>query len=92
MLRLGLNFALEPTKLPLVDTVTAVEEEARQLKDSNMEDLWGQMCRILRRVKLPRDNLMKDQRVALKQLRQLEDEVVLPADKGNATVVKVCFN
>ena len=30
---------------------------------------------------------MKDQRTVLKELRGLEDEVILPADKGNATVM-----
>ena len=29
----------------------------------------------------------KDQRIALKELRGLEDEVILPADKGNTTVM-----
>ena len=33
------------------------------------------------------DNLTKEQRKALKELRSLEDEVILPADKGNATVM-----
>ena len=31
--------------------------------------------------------LEKDHRRALKELRDLEDEVILPTDKGNATVV-----
>lgn len=45
-------------------------------------DLWDpEECQATK------DNLMKVQRKALKELRNLEDEVVLPADKGNATVV-----
>ena len=32
-------------------------------------------------------NLTKEQRTALKELRGLEDEVILPVDKGNATVM-----
>ena len=35
---------------------------------------------------LPKDN-MKDHWRALKELRDLEDEVIVPANKGNATVV-----
>ena len=31
--------------------------------------------------------MKKEHRKALKELRSLEDEVILPADKGNATVV-----
>ena len=86
VLRLGLNFAPAPTKLPLVGTIAAVEEGARQLGE-DAEDLRGRVCGILRHAKPPKDNLTKEQRKALKELRSLEDEVILPADKGNATVV-----
>ena len=47
----------------------------------------GRVCGILRRAKPPKDNLKKEQRKALKEMKYLEDEVILPADKGNATVV-----
>ena len=71
----------------MVDTIAAVEAGARQLKEEDAEDLRGRVCGILRRAKPPRDNLTKEQRKALKELKGLEDEVILPADKGNATVV-----
>ena len=87
VLRLGLNFAPAPTKLPLVDTVAAVEEGARKLRQEDADDLRGRVCGILRRAKLPKDNLTRNQRKALKELKELEDVVILPADKGNATVV-----
>ena len=45
------------------------------------------MCGILRHAKPPKDNLTKVQRKTLKELGSLEDEVILPADKGNATVM-----
>ena len=41
----------------------------------------------MRSARLPKDNIKKDHRRALRKLRDLEDEVILPADKGNATVV-----
>ena len=70
-----------------MNTVAVVEEGARQLADKDVEDLWGRVCGILRRVKLSKDNLTVRQRMALKELRALEDEMVLPADKGNTTVI-----
>ena len=88
ILRLGLNFAPVPTKLPLVETIAAVEEGARQLNDEDAEDLQGWVCGILRHVKPLKGNLTKKQRKALKELRSLEEEVILPADKGNATVMR----
>ena len=36
---------------------------------------------------MPRSNLTKNQRTVLKDLRGLEDEVILPVDKGNATMI-----
>ena len=86
VLKLGLNFAPAPTKFPLVDTMAAVEEGARKLTDSDAEDLRGRVCGILRRAKLPKDNLTKEQRRALKELKRM-DVAILPADKGNATVL-----
>ena len=71
----------------MADTITAVEEGVQQLKEEDAEDLWGWVCGILRHAKLPKDNLTKDQRKVLKELRSLEDEVILPSDKGNATVM-----
>ena len=46
-----------------------------------MEDLRGRVCGILRHAKPPNDNLTKEQRKALKELKDLKDEVILPADK-----------
>ena len=39
---------------------------------------------------VPRSNLTKEQRTVLKELRGLKDEVIPPADKGNATVMRRC--
>ena len=82
-----LNFAPAPSKLPLTDTMATVESGARKLTPEDAHDLRGRVCGILRRAKVPRSNLTKEQRTALKELRGLEDEVILPADKGNATVM-----
>ena len=44
----------------------------------------------LRRAKVPRSNLTKAQRIALKELRELEEQVILLVDKGNTTVMMRC--
>ena len=41
----------------------------------------------MRCAKVPMNNLTKDQRTVLKELKGLKDEMILPADKGNATVM-----
>ena len=45
---------------------------------------------MLRNARLPKDNVTREHRKALKELREMSDIVVLPADKGNATVVMAC--
>ena len=47
----------------------------------------GRLCGILRKAKVPKDNLSKEQRNALKNLRKEKNIVILPADKGNSTVL-----
>ena len=54
VLKLGFNFVPAPTKFPLVDTMAAVEEGARKLKDTEAEDLHGRVCGILRWQSYPR--------------------------------------
>ena len=87
VLKLGLNFAPAPSKLPLTDTMATVESGARKLTPEDADDLRGRVCEILRHAKVQRSNLTKEQRTVLKELRGLEDEAILPADKGNATVM-----
>ena len=70
-----------------MDTVAAVEQCARRMNEIDANDLHGRVCGVLRRAKLPRNNLTMDQRKALKELSNMEDVVVLPADKGNTTVL-----
>ena len=86
-LSMGLNYAPVPTKFPPQDTIASVEEVAKQLPKHDADDLQGHVCGILRSARLPKENLRKDHRKALKELRTLEDEVILPADKWYATMV-----
>ena len=83
----GLNFAPVPTSFPLQDTIAGMEEAARKLPTDDAQDLQMRVCGILRSSKLPKDNIARSQRVALKEMKGWDDEVILPADKGNATVM-----
>ena len=69
------------------DTIAGMEEAARKLPDDGTQDLRMRVCGILRSSKLPKDNITRSQRVALKERKGWDDQVILAADKGNATVV-----
>ena len=57
------------------------------MNDADATELRGKVCVILKRSKAPKNNLSSDQRKAVKELTIMTDVVILPADKGNATVV-----
>ena len=57
------------------------------MDEETASDLTNVVCGILRGAKLPRPNLDKDERAALRTLKYAEDITILPEDKGNATVV-----
>ena len=48
---------------------------------------WMQVCGSLRSSKLPEDNIIKEHRKALKEISSWKVEVILQADKENATLV-----
>ena len=53
VLRMGLKIAPVPTKFPLQDTITNVEEAARQLPKDDADNRRGRVCGILRSARLP---------------------------------------
>ena len=81
------KFTPTPQKLPLVDTMAGVELGAKKLEMDEADELRRKVCGVLKKAKLPRYNLTVSQRKALKELRIMDDVAILPADKGNATVV-----
>ena len=86
-LSLGLNYAVAPSKVPTTDIIAATEATARQLDSNAAQKLREGVARIISRAKLPKSNLSQLQQRALKSLKKDESIVIVPADKGNATVV-----
>nr|XP_032511410.1 uncharacterized protein LOC116765884 [Danaus plexippus plexippus] len=89
ILKKGLNFAPVPSKLPFEDIICNVEEclHKNHVTREESEAIRQDVSYVLRRSKLPRQNISRQESVALKQLRNNEDLTVLRADKGNATVI-----
>ena len=87
MLALGMNFALTPNRIPISDIITATEATARCLDPVIGDQLRAGVSRALASSKVPKSNLSYAQRTALKDLRKDDGIVILPADKGNATVI-----
>jgi hypothetical protein len=85
VLKKGLNFAVTPKRLPVIDMVTATESACRQLGGGDGQELRSKVVNILSRgnVGLAKDqNITKEERDALDGLKKEENIMVLPADKG----------
>ena len=87
ILALGLNFIPVPTSIPEKTIIAETEAVARSLEDEDAAKLRSAVQSCLNNPKLPKSNLTKCQMLALQQLEKDKNIVILPADKGNATVV-----
>ena len=83
---LGLNYAIAPSKVP-TEIIAVTEATARRLDANTAQKLREGVARVLTSVKPPKPNLTYSQRRALRDLKNDDLIVILPADKGNATVV-----
>ena len=87
VLALGLNFTVTPKTIPVSNIIAATEATARQVAPDTAELLRSGVSSVLKSTKPPKNNLSSHLRRALKDLQKDETIVILPADKGNATVV-----
>ena len=85
----GLNFAPAPGSIPKAHLVASVEAAIGRAKASDSEAAKARMNVIgaISRTRLPPRNLMPKEAPALKDLAKDDSILVLPADKGKATVV-----
>ena len=70
-----------------MDYITAVETTCGKLKEDDAMALSKDTNALLRKAKIPKPNLTKEERIGLNQLKKDKDRVVLTADKGVALVV-----
>ena len=88
LLRKGLNFAITPRTVPTKEILASVEAARynlpREKQDATRAEIYG----VLKQAKPPKQqNLTREERRALKDLKSDENIVIIRADKGNCTVV-----
>lgn len=86
-LQKGTNFALAPKKIPTAEILAAVENGISGLPVEDKLALRSQVSQVLQRASVPPPNLPQAEVRALHNLRKDQDRLVIPADKGNCTVV-----
>jgi hypothetical protein len=88
LLQRGLKFAVTPNKLPVFEFITTTEEACAYIRDpKTAESLRGEIVKAVKSAHPPRPNITKQERRALNTLKKEKDIMILPADKGCATVV-----
>ena len=83
----GLNFSPAPNKIPVEDYIVATELACNKLPSNEATVLRSEMAGVLRNAKPPRSNITREERKALQELKKEESVLILPADKGKATVL-----
>ena len=87
LLKKGLNFAPTPEKVPTEEMIVVTEEACSMVPPPQAEALPSEVVSAIRAHKITESNITISERKALKELQKEIDILVLPADKGRATVV-----
>lgn len=87
MLKKGLNFSIAPTKIPKLEIVASVESVLHKLLPTQQDELRWDIRTAIASAKPHTQNLTKDEAAGIKSLKNDKNLTILPADKGNATVV-----
>ena len=87
LLSKGPNFAFAPNNPPNVEFISAIESACQKLTEQDVQELRAEINIMLRWAKPPKSNISREEKKALKELREDQDRMVLTADKGVALVV-----
>ena len=83
----GLNYAISPADVCAEEFVLATELACKHLPQADGIQLRSKAASVLKSAKAPEQNITKEERQAIKELKKVEEIIILPADKGKATVV-----
>jgi len=87
LLEKRLNFAVTSTNTPATEIVAKVESAIRRFDLEQADTIRRTVNNILQQAELPKPNITKETLEALQNLKQNDTIIVLPADKGDASVV-----
>ncbi|XP_013380543.1 uncharacterized protein LOC106151709 [Lingula anatina] len=87
LLAKGLNFAVAPKILPVEDIIVQTELACRNLDNTEAADMRAEIVGAIKSSKPPTDNISREERRALLDLKKDKSIMILAADKGRATVV-----
>ena len=83
----GPNFAIIPKNPPVGEYIAPIENACQKLKQGKADELRGEMKKILKKINHPKNNITKEEKKALAELRKDTSRTILTADKGVSLVV-----
>ena len=90
LLNLGPNFVPSETRIPYMDIITTTESSCLKLeygkKIAEAQTLRKEVLSILKMSKQIKDNLTRQQRIAIKELKNNDEVSIYPFDKGSGLV------
>ena len=72
---------------PYLDLIAVIDDAALKIPKARADELRWKVRQALEKSKSPKPNISKTERQALKLLQDDNSIIILPTDKGNATVV-----
>ena len=83
----GSNFAIAPNNPSNVDFITAIGLVCHKLSDQYLQELRRETNCLLKKARAPRANITREEKKALRELRENKERIVLIAEKGVAMIV-----
>ena len=83
----GLNFAPTPRQMPYKEIIAAMKNGLCRIPEEVADSARSRIIGILSKASPPSSNLSTGERRAIKLFQDDDDILILPADKGRATVV-----
>ncbi len=83
----GLNYSVASKSVKVLDFVTGIESAVSQMSDEDGDRFRCEASLMLNKIPNPKPNLTFEENKAVSILRKDDTIKILPADKGNATVV-----
>ena len=87
MLNKGLNFFITIKRIPYLDQIAPIEDAPLKIPRAKGDEVRWKVRQPLKKSKPLKPNISKAERQAIKSLQNDNSIIILPANKGNATVI-----
>ena len=83
----GPNFLITPRNPPIGEYIAVVEQTCQKMAHGEAEELRAEVKAVLKKVQHPKDNITREEKKALIELKKDTNRIILTADEGTCLVV-----